>query len=162
MPPINRYAPPAQPTPASNAVDLLTRIIALIDKLVGVMNDEIPLVEGRKRTEHAELLKTKQRLTLDYRASLKTIVMQPDILKLAPEELRQKARDAADKLAEASERNARVLRAVMSASQRLVQSIVSIVREEMLPKPGYTNMQPGVNVGSYSPTCKPVTVFKSA
>ena len=140
------------------ATDNLTRIVALVDEIIELMNEEIPLVEGRKRVEHAELLKRKQRMTLDYRASLKNLVLQPEMLKLVPEDLRQKARLSADRLAEASERNARVLRAIMAASQRLVQSIVAIVKDEVLPKTSYSKSQ----VGSYSPLCKPVTIYKSA
>lgn len=163
MPPLNR--PPAvtmETSPAENAAELLNRVISLIDEIVTVMDDEIPLVEGRKRAEHADLLKRKQRLTLDYRACLKTIVLQPDVIRLVPMELRLKARDAADRLAEACERNARTLRAIMGASQRLVQSIVAIVKDEVLPKAGYNNMSSFQSGSSYSPTCKPVTVFKSA
>ena len=155
--------PALTPTQAASvASDILTRIIALIDEIVKMMEEEIPLVESRKRAEHAELLKRKQRATLDYRASLKTIVMQPDLLRQAPEELRLKARDAGRRLAEACERNARTLRAVMTASQRLVQSIVSLVKQEVLPTTGYTNVQSSKSSQSYSPTCKPITVFKSA
>jgi hypothetical protein len=164
MPQPNNRAPvstskKSEPTPAEH---MLIRIIALIDEIIILMNEEIPLVEGRKRSEHAELLKRKQRLTLDYRASLKAIVLDPNMLRQVPEELRLKARDAANRLAEASGRNARTLRAIMTASQRLVQSIVALVKEEVLPQIGYSNMQAGHSVGSYSPTCKPVTVFRSA
>lgn len=149
---------PTPAKPANQAEETLVRIIALIDDIILLMNEEIPIVEGRRRAEHAELLKRKQRMTLDYRASLKNIVLQPDMLRQVSPEMRERARNATNRLAEASERNARTLRAVMAASQRLVQSIVAIVKEEVLPKSGYGNSQ----AGSYSPTCKPVTVFQSA
>jgi len=162
MPPLNnRTTAPALKPEVSSMAHLLTRIVALIDDLVAVLNEEIPLVEERKRVEHAELLKRKQRLTLDYRASLKAVVLQPELLQQVPEDLRIKARVAGDKLAEASERNARVLRAIMTASQRLVQSIVAIVKDEVLPKSGYQNIQAGQMANSYSPTCKPVTVYQT-
>jgi hypothetical protein len=150
-----------KPEPSSVAI-LLTRVVALIDEIVALMNEEIPLVEGRKRKEHAELLKRKQRLTLDYRASLKTIVLEPDLLRQVPDELRASARAAAERLAEASGRNARALRSIMTASQRLVQSIVAIVKSEVLPKTGYVNPTAGHMTGAYSPTCKPVTIYKTA
>lgn len=160
MPPSNKQPVASAVKPeASSVTVLLSRIIAVIDNLVAVMNEEIPLVEGRKREQHAELLKVKQRLTLDYRASLKAIVLEPNLLREAPEDIRAQARAAADRLAEASARNARALRAIMAASQRLVQSIIAIVKDEVLPKTGYSN---GQMAGSYSPICKPVTVYKSA
>lgn len=170
MPPLNnkRPSPPspaasANATPeASSVAHLLTRIIVLIDEIVKVMDEEIALVESRKRVEHAELLKRKQRLTLDYRASLKAIVLEPNLLRDVPEELRAKARDAAERLAEASGRNARSLRSIITACQRLVQSIVAIVKDEVLPKSGYSNVSAGHLAHGYSPICKPVTVYKTA
>jgi flagellar biosynthesis/type III secretory pathway chaperone len=166
MPPPNNKSKPTAPAAVKQyhapTVHLLTRIIALIDEMIAVMDEEIPMVENRKREQHAELLKRKQRLTLDYRASLKAIVMEPELLKQVPDELRAEARAAADRLAEASGRNGRTLRAIMTASQRLVQSIVTMVREEVLPKPGYAHVLPGHKEGGYSPTCKPVTVYKTA
>lgn len=144
--------------PANAAEEALLRIINLIDELVLLMNDEIPIVEQRRRNEHAELLKRKQRMTLDYRASLKTFVMQPELMRQVSPELAKRAKDAAARLSEATENNARSLRAIMTASQKLVQSIVSLVKKEVMPAMTYSKSQEG----SYSPICKPVTVFQSA
>jgi len=158
----NRTATGKTKPETSSVATMLTRIIALMEEIVQVMDEEIPLVEGRKRTEHAELLKRKQRLTLDYRASLKAIVLEPDLLRQAPEELRATARAAAAKLAEASERNATIVRAIIAASQRLVQSIITIVKDEKLPTNNYAKLGTGAMAGVYSPICKPVTVYQSA
>lgn len=160
---IDRRSPKPSPAPeAVAATQLLTRVIALMEEMIVILNEEIPLVEGHKRVEHAELLKRKQRLTLDYRAGLKNIVLNPNQLRFAPEDLRHKARLTAIRLAEASESNARTLRAVIIASQRLVKSIIALVKQEVLPNPGYGNFMAVGNSGSYSPQCKPVTVFKTA
>jgi hypothetical protein len=158
MPPIARHT---SKTELNGTALLVTRIIGLIDEIIAVMDEEIPLVENRKREEHAELLKRKQRLTLDYRASLKAVVLDPEMLKQIPEEIRARARDAANRLAEASNRNAVAIRAVMTASQRLVQSIIAIVKGDKLPMTNYTNFAAGA-AGGYSPTCKPVTIYQTA
>jgi flagellar biosynthesis/type III secretory pathway chaperone len=165
MPPLNtKPSLPSSKEPAASPSleHLMTRTIVLIDEIVTVLEEEIPLIETRKHKEHAELLKRKQRLTLDYRANLKSLIAEPELLKQLPESLRAKARIAAERLAEASGRNARALRAVITASQRLVQSIVAMVKDEVLPQTAYTNVQAGHMAGSYSPTCKPVTIFKTA
>ena len=163
MPPLsNRMTASAVKPETNQTTVLVTRIIALIDELVAVMEEEVPMVEGRKRAEHAELLKRKQRLTLDYRASIKAIILDPTLLNQVPDNLRVEARKAADRLAEASNRNSRIIRAVMTASQRLVQTIVAMIKEEVLPKSGYSNKQTGQSGGGYSPICKPVTIFKTA
>lgn len=161
MPPLNSKTPQAPQTPLEALEQLLSRTITMIDEMVTVLEEEIPLIEKRQNEEHAELLKRKQRLTLDYRANLKSLIAEPDLLKQLPDELRAKARLASERLAEAGARNARSLRAVITASQRLVQSIVALVKDEVLPQTTYSNMQAGQS-GSYSPTCKPVTVFKTA
>ncbi len=154
--------PPAvQVSPAEASAHNLKRVIILIDELVALMEQEAPLLEARKRLEHAELLKHKQRLTLDYRASMKAFAADPTLLRDVPATLRAEARAAADRLAEACNRNSRTLRAIIAASQNLVQSIVAIVKDQVLPKAGYNNIQSGNMTGSYSPTCKPVTVYQS-
>ena len=147
----------------STPVYMIKALIALIEDLVQVMSNEIALIENRRMIEHAELLKRKQRLTIDYRASIKSVALQPDIFRQIPDDLRQAAKAAALKLAEISERNAKVLRAAMMAAQRLIQTIVGIVKDEVLPKGGYINPHTAhLVLGTYSPTCKPVTFSRTA
>ena len=53
--------------------------------------------------------------------------------------------------------------AAKAAVERLIQTIVSIVKDEMLPKGGYVNPNVAhLALGTYSPTCKPVTVYRTA
>jgi hypothetical protein len=145
------------------AIRMIKSVTALIDELALLMDKEASLVEKRKLVEHAELLKQKQRLTIDYRASLKAIALQPDILKLVPADIREKAKVAAQKLADGTDRNARMLRGAILATQRLVQTIVGIVKDEVVPKGGYIHS--GIlqqAQGCYSPTCKPITGSRTA
>ena len=144
-------------------VQVIKRVIALIDELVMVMKKEPAMVEKRLVKEHAELLKRKQRLAIDYRASIRSLAMHPDLLKQLPDDLREAARAAAQRLADTSDTNAKILRAAITALQRLIQTIIGIVKDEVLPKGGY------VKTGSmkmiqnlYSPTCKPVAVSRTA
>jgi hypothetical protein len=142
---------------------IMKSLLVLIEDLAELMIAEIGLIETRKMPEHAELLKRKQRLTIDYRASIKSLALRPDIFRQIPDELRQAAKAAAQKLADACERNGRALRAAILAAQRLTQTIVGIVRDEMLPKGGYVNPQTAhMALGTYSPTCKPVTFRQTA
>ena len=163
----NFVAKPAiRPVALSPAIDkdkgspahVLRSVISLIDELVAVMNQEVSLVELRRAKEHAELLKKKQRLTVDYRAALKSIALQPQLLKQVPDDLRNAAKAAAARLAEASEKNSRLLRTAIVASQQLIQTIVGLVKEEVMPKGAYGNPFGQKQVkGAYSPTCQPVT-----
>ena len=153
----------AQAAKDTGPESILKRMIGLVDELITVMEAEVPLIEGRRRAEHAELLKRKQRLAIDYRASIKSLTANPEFLKQVPEDLRVKAKAAVQRLTEASERNAKILRGAITALQRLIQMIIAIVKDEVLPKVGYANPNKGlIGHNLYSPTCKPVTVSRTA
>src|ERR1700761_978792 len=70
------------------AAQALNGLVGLADELAEVMDREIVLVETRKSAEHSQLLKRKQRLAGDYRAGMKCLAQQPDLLRQLPEELR--------------------------------------------------------------------------
>ncbi|MBV8548815.1 MAG: hypothetical protein JO126_05105 [Alphaproteobacteria bacterium] len=143
--------------------DILENVIAVIDEMIDVMDREHDLILKRKMDEHAVLLKRKQKLTLDYRNSLRSIALQPEAFKALPDELRHRAKEAAARLSHASEKNARMLRGIMVATQRLVQTIVSMVKQEALPQNTYKNHTTAhLALGNYSPTCKPVTLNQTA
>lgn len=136
--------------------------VALMSDLAKVMDEENALVASRKFPEQKEIVRKKQRMSMDYRASVKSFAMQPDLLKKVPDELRKALKSAAVKLSEAANKNAQVLRVAMLGTQRLLQSVITIVKDENLPKAGYKDTRKGKNAGGYSPTCKPVTVTRTA
>lgn len=141
---------------------LITGTLAIVDSLVQLLVDEVELVKARKTVEHAELLKQKQRLTLDYRANMKSIAAQPELFKQASDETRAIIRNAAQRLADATDTNAKMLRSAITATQRLIQNIMSVVKKEKLTQPGYVNPNTlHLALGTYSPTCKPVSVSRT-
>jgi hypothetical protein len=147
----------------SSGIILVEGMITLMNDLIHIMSLEIELVNKRKLSEHNELLKRKQRLTIDYRSNFKSVVAQPDIVKQLPEQLRVTLRTTAHKLADSTDRNARFLRIAITAMQRLIQNIISIVKQEVLPKPGYRNPNTAhLALGTYSPVCKSVAVSRTA
>jgi hypothetical protein len=146
-----------------NTPPVIVAMLSLMQELIEVMSAEPELVMTRKFEDHKVLLKRKQRLTMDYRANIKVLSTQPDMLKQLPDDTRQALKIAAQKLAETAERNARTLRSAVTAVQRLIQNIISYVRSEVLTKPGYKNPNMAYReLGSYSPTCKPVAVSRKA
>ena len=137
-------------------------LLAVINELVALMAEEAGLVMGRKFDAHRALLKRKQKLTLEYRAGIKAIAAQPDLVKHLPDDLRRKLKAGAQKLAESVDQNARLLRSTVTATQQLIQNIVSIVRSEVMPKLGYHDPRTAhLELGNYSPTCAPVAVRRS-
>ncbi|HUY68199.1 MAG TPA: hypothetical protein VMV79_02740 [Alphaproteobacteria bacterium] len=138
---------------------LVVSLIALLGELVELLNSEPDLVLGRKLDAHRQLLKRKQKLALDYRTGMKSLMAQPDLLKNLPEDTRRVLRTLGQKLADSAERNARALRTAVVATQRLIQNIITAVKDEVLPKGAYKN--PAQIQGAYSPTCTPVAVRRS-
>lgn len=140
----------------------VTGILDMMNELTQIMVQENDLVIQRRNKEHKALLQRKQRLTMDYHASMKTLASQPETLKQLPEDFRQILRTSSRKLADAAERNARLLRSAVVATQRLLQNIIAMVKLEALPKQSYKNPQTShLQLGSYSPTCKPVAVNRT-
>jgi len=137
--------------------------ITLMNELAAVLNEEAALIRERKFSQQKDVIRRKQRLAMDYRASMKAFAMQPEVLKTLPQDLRAAVRATGQKLADAADQNARLLRTAILATQRLLQSVITIVKDEKLPKGGYKDTRKGhMRLGTYSPTCKPVTVTRTA
>lgn len=142
---------------------LIEATLTLMGELVKILELEIKLVSDRKFEEHKELLRRKQRLTTDYSANLKSIAAQPDIVQTLPEKIVAALREMAHKLAEVSKRNAEFLSMAIAATQRLIQDIVSIVKRETMPSSVYRNPKTAhLELGNYSPVCKPIAVVRTA
>jgi hypothetical protein len=137
-------------------------LVALMEELVRVLLQEVDIVSHRKMKEHPDLLKYKQKLAMDYRANMKAIATQPDVLHKLTTEAKNILRALAKKLADAADVNARMLRAAVGATQQLIQNVVAMVKSEALPKNSYKNSATAhLALGTYSPTCQPVAVRRS-
>jgi flagellar biosynthesis/type III secretory pathway chaperone len=137
--------------------------VTLMNDLAKAMDEENVLIEKRKFPEQKELVRKKQRMSMDYRANMKSLASQNDVMKRLPDDLRNALKAAAVKLSEAANKNAQLLRTAMLGTQRLLQSVITIVKDEKLPQGGYKDTRKGKgSLGGYSPTCKPVTVTRTA
>ncbi len=144
------------------APKLAVATILLMEELTRVLVAEIDMVTSRKKAEHAALLKKKQRLAVDYRANMKAIADDPHVFKTMPEEAKDVLREAAKRLAEAADSNARSLRAAVGATRQLIQNIVAMVRSETNTKASYKNhTKAHMELGCYSPKCRPVAVSRT-
>lgn len=141
---------------------LVTATVALMEELARVLIAEIEVVTKRKMDQHPELLKHKQRLAVDYRSNMKAIAAQPNILKQLPSEAKDAIREMAGRLAAAVDANARMLRAAVEATRQLVQNVMAMVRSETMPRQSYRNhTKAHMELGRYSPTCRPVAVSRT-
>ena len=141
----------------------VTTMLALMDELIAVIAEENDIVLLRKSREHNDLLHRKQRLTLDYQSNMKLLASQPDMLKGLPENTRKALRTSANKLADVTERNNKLLGSAVVATQTLLQNIIAMIRAEALPASSYKNPQTAHLQGSsYSPTCQAVLFNRTA
>lgn len=150
--------------PASEAKDesLFMATLSVIEDLSAVLSEEIVLVQKQDVNAIQELMRRKTKLTISYQANLKSIT-QPDVMKQATAEMRAKLRKAGEKLAKVSERNSLLLKAAVQATQILISNVIKVVKEEALQHQGYSDPRNlNANLGSYSPTCKPVSVSRTA
>ncbi|MDD3371206.1 MAG: hypothetical protein PHE27_05205 [Alphaproteobacteria bacterium] len=145
-----------------NAPKLVVATIALMEELTQVLVSEGELVTQRRMDEHAALLKRKQRLAMDYRANIKSIAAQPELLKTLPDDAKAAIKDIARRLAFAVDSNARMLRGAVDATRQLVQNVMAMVRSEALPRQTYKNhTKAHLQLGTYSPKCKAVAFSKT-
>ncbi len=145
-----------------DAPKLITATVALMEELIRVLAREVEVVTKRKMKEHPDLLKYKQRLAMDYRANMKSISAQPDILKKLSSDATEVLLEMAKKLAAAVDQNARMLRAAVDATRQLILNVVTMVRNEVMPQKSYKNSAKAhLELGKYSPTCQPVAVSRT-
>jgi hypothetical protein len=141
---------------------LVTATVALMEELVRVLMREVEVVSKRKLTEHPELLKYKQRLAMDYGSNMKAIAAQSEMMKKLTPAAKDALRSMAKKLADAVDYNARMLRAAIDASRQLIQNVMTMIRNEALPRQSYKNTaRAHLELGNYSPTCQPLTVSRT-
>lgn len=160
---LNKFKTKSEALLEADSMKSVRAIVGLMDELSQIMQGEAELLDQHNYVEHKELLKRKQRLTLEYRTTMKTFISQPDLLKAMPSEVRAAVRESAQKLSDITERNARTLRAAVVAVQKMLQSVMKIIKSEVLPNPSYRNHKTQhLNLGTYSPTCKPVAISRMA
>lgn len=131
-------------------------LLQIVDELVQVLDAEPALLTKREDTAHQELLRRKQRLTTDYNADLKALAQNPEtVTKMSPT-IKDRLRKANEVLEAAVQRNVTALKIALSATERLVHSIITAVREETTPKQNYKNPQAQLAGATYKTSTKPV------
>ena len=143
--------------------NLVLSTVALMEELASVLTAEIAVVTQKKMAEHPELLKHKQRLAVDYRANMRTLAAQPDVLKKLPDEAKAAVKEMAQRLAAALDANAQMLRAAVDATRQLIQNVMAMVKKETMPRQSYRNhARAHLELGKHSPLCKPVAISRTA
>lgn len=142
---------------------LATTLLQQMNDLVGVLRQEMELVQANQIEPLAVLVKQKNGLINAYQSTLKNLSGRQELLKVLPDELRSQLKTLGKKLAEVTEENAILLQGAVKASARLVQNIFTMIKEEALPKHGYANPQAAaLQAMHYSPTAPSVLINRTA
>jgi len=131
------------------------RLAAEARRLVDILERESKLLEGMDPVALAALLPDKREATASYRALIGEVAERPQAL--AELGAREKAdlRTAAERLAQATEANARALKAGIDANRRLVGAIAQAVQKKHDPADFY---QSSGRVGQGGPKGTPPAV----
>ncbi len=133
------------PSPAPLPPDL--RLMQLMDDLADVLERETAVIEAQMHEQLPELVLRKQRLLIDYQAEFKAVTQQTQWLQQLPPPQQEALRGSGQKLDAATTRNARIVGVAMTATQRLLQGIMSSVRDENVQRQGYKHLvQPNAPV----------------
>ena len=116
------------------------QLLRLMNDLVSIMEQEITVVEERLNDQLPELVSRKQRLLVDYQAEFKAATARPEWLAQLPTTQKTMLQKAGLVLQEVSERNGRIVKAAMVGTQRLLQGIMSSVRDEKCARAGYDHL----------------------
>ncbi len=142
---------------------VIVATLSIIDELTVLLSNEIQLLKQQDVSGIQALLRHKGRLVMNYNTNMKSIIAQPNLLQQSSQEMRNRLKEAGTKLAKATELNAAALRAAAMATQNLIQTIVGLARDEVLPKNSYADPRTAhMMLGAYSPMCPPVAINHTA
>jgi len=126
----------AAPAPA-RPVPTLGDLAATMVQLTHVLDRESELVRGPATPELASLQEEKARLTHSYAQAIAALRACSSPLAASLPGVAAEMKSAAQRLAGALERNARVLRAMTEATDRVVAAMVGAIKEQRGGSIGY-------------------------
>jgi len=152
---------PVAPAPQVEPTKIAEAAMGLMLTLTQVMDKEITLLKDREYVEMEALRTQKARLIREYQVQHQMLGQNPDLLKQAPLAVRERLVKTAGAFAQATERNAKELKAAVMATQSLLQTIMRAARKENRKTDCYGDPRKDpMMLGSYSPMCDPVAVSR--
>ena len=131
------------------------RLAAEARRLIEILERESKLLEGMDPVALAALLPDKREATANYRALIGEAAERPESLARLGAREKADLRTAAERLAHATEANARALKAGIDANRRLVGAIAQAVQKKHDPADFY---QSSGRVGHGAPKGAPPAV----
>lgn len=155
--------PSTTATKPSEASRLATAVLSVMETLSQVMDREVELLGKQDFAAVTALRDEKAKWSREYRSNMQALMQKPDLLKEASAEERQRLRKQGEVLAQSARRNAGCLRIAIGATQSLVQTVMNVAREQNKSNDCYSDpRKTALTLGSYSPTCTPVAINRTA
>jgi hypothetical protein len=135
MPPLDTTNAPPAPGMLPHTTQ---RLMAIMEELTALMQEEAPLITERNSARHAELVKRKQELMMDYQAAIKMMSDNPQMMASLPVAERARLKQAGATLDEVSRDNAKAIRVAYQATERLLAVIMEETRKDLHKESGYS------------------------
>ena len=109
----------------SDSVDRATQLLAMTQRLVTLMGEEVEAVKTRKLQGPSAEWDDKERLCHAWRIEVSKVKAEPGLLAGIPNDLKLSLRDAAKALEDGLEAHANALMATKTVTEGLVRSIAA-------------------------------------
>ena len=109
----------------SDSVDRATQLLAMTQRLVTLMGEEVEAVKTRKLQGPSAEWDEKERLVHAWRIEVSKVKAEPGLLAGIPNDLKLSLRDAAKALEDGLEAHANALMATKTVTEGLVRSIAA-------------------------------------
>lgn len=146
-----------------NGVKIAHSVVVVMESLAEVMEREMALIDKKDYNAMEDIRKEKLKMVRDYQTQMTVIAENDGVLKALPQATRQTLKEVGLKLAKVSQKNELALRAAITGTQALVQTIMSAARNQSKNMDSYSDPRKSpMMLGSYSPMCNPVAVNRTA
>lgn len=142
---------------------LALAMLQVMESLSNVMDYEVELLNRHDYATLSGLRQEKVKLVRDYQLGINKLAANPDLFSQTEKGLRQKLQQEGRRLEDVSRRNAEGLSVAIRATQSLVQTVMDAARSQSQSNECYSDPRKSpLMLGSYSPTCMPVAVDRTA
>jgi hypothetical protein len=149
-------SPVSTPLQADSAKSLADKLLAIIEELSHVMEEETPVILARDYSHQDLFIKRKQELTMDYQSVMKVFSEKQSLLSNLDKDRISQLRSSGQKLDGLTAKNADALRLAHHASEHLLKVVINEIRKDLHKASGYSGR--GVMALAEAQQARPVSI----
>lgn len=127
----------------------INRFLDITQQLTALMEQEMDYLRSDQQAELAASHQRKEKLTSQYAIQMNLLRNRPEIMKSLSDVQRDKVKDATESLNQASEQNARMLKAAYDTSEKIMHIMLQVAKQHNRDAETY-NVS-GTMANSYTP-----------